>query len=210
MNRKARFRAIAVAMAAFFLIAWFLFPGSFGRGVLVGVLSTFVSIIVIAVIGSRVIRKRFGNQLKAPPVPAGAWDYEMEATDLSGQPVSFSSFEGKVLVLNFWATWCAPCVAEMPSLQRMLEKTSDLDVHLACVTREPAETVGRFLEKREMGLPIYLTDTDPPECFKGRGIPATFVLDKNGMIVMRHFGAARWDADEVVTFLRGLAATPDS
>ena len=56
--------------------------------------------------------------------------------------------------------------------------------------------------------PIYLLAEDPPEQFKSRSIPATFILDKNGMIALRHIGAATWDDDSVVTFVRGLAATP--
>ena len=102
----------------------------------------------------------------------------------------------------------APCVAEMPSLRRLLDETADLDVQFGFITREDPPVVRRFVEKRGIDLPVYVLSGEPPECFKGRAIPATFVLDKAGTIALRHFGAARWDAENVVAFVRGLAATP--
>jgi thiol-disulfide isomerase/thioredoxin len=111
-------------------------------------------------------------------------------------------------VLNFWATWCAPCVAEMPSLQRLAAATADLDVGFACVTPEQPEVVRGFVAKRGFTLPVRLLEGDPPACFRGRAIPATFIIDKSGRIVMRHTGAARWDDPGVVAFVRGLAAAP--
>jgi thiol-disulfide isomerase/thioredoxin len=128
----------------------------------------------------------------------------MELSDLSGRTVDSSQFSGGVLVLNFWATWCRPCVAEMPSLQRLQEQTSDLDVRFALVTREAPSVVLRFVQDRDFDLPIYLLTGETPECFRSRAIPATFVLDKSGAIAMRHFGAARWDDPGVVAFVRGL------
>jgi thiol-disulfide isomerase/thioredoxin len=148
------------------------------------------------------------SDLAPPPLPLGRWDFDMSVQALDGEAVAFSGFAGKVLVLNFWATWCAPCVAEMPGLQRLGEATSDLEVTLACVTREPEEVVRTFLQKRPLDVPIYLLDGDPPESFRSRSIPATFILDKSGIIALRHFGAAAWDDPNVVNFIRGLAASP--
>jgi thiol-disulfide isomerase/thioredoxin len=124
--------------------------------------------------------------------------------------VSFAQFAGRVLVLNFWATWCRPCVAELPSLERLQAASADLGVALACVMREKQEVVRSFVEKHAVALSVFLVEGEPPACFRGRAIPATFVLDKAGRIVMRHVGAARWDDPSVVTFVRGLAAAPGS
>jgi thiol-disulfide isomerase/thioredoxin len=209
VSRKTLFRVIPLALFVLILISWIIIPGQFAHGMIVGFLSTLVLIFGSLAIGSRVLKRRLGGQLSPPSLPTGAWDYVMDATDLSGAPVNLSELSGKALVLNFWATWCAPCVAEMPNLQRLRDKTSDLDVQFACVTREPVELVRKFVEKRGIDLPVYVLGTEPPECFKSRAIPATFVLDKKGMIVMRHFGAARWDAEEIVVFVRGLAAAPE-
>ncbi len=199
---------LVAGKAGVLLLLWFLFPGPFARGLIIGGLLTFVLIAGGVFLFGKRMKKRLGSELRPPGLPTKAWDYSMELTDLAGTPFDSSQFSGRVLVLNFWATWCAPCVAEMPSLQRLWEQTEDLGVQFAVITREPSGVVQEFLEKRGTDLPIYLLAGEPPECFQSRAIPATFVLDKAGTIAMRHFGAAKWDDDAVVNFVRGLAAAP--
>jgi thiol-disulfide isomerase/thioredoxin len=132
----------------------------------------------------------------------------MEGKTLDGEVVAFSRFSDKVLVLNFWATWCAPCIAEMPSLARLREKTAGLPVHVACITREDREVVRTFLERRELNTPIYLLRGEAPACFDSRAVPATYIISRGGLIAFRHIGAAAWDAESVVAFVRGLAVAP--
>jgi len=208
MKRKSRLLLVLVSITTVTLGVWILVPSPFVHGVIVGIFAGLSSLVAgIAVLG-RIMKKRHAGRLKPPPLPTGSWDYSMDVTDLDGAAVSFSHSAGKVLVLNFWATWCAPCVAEMPSLQRLRDETADLDVQFGFITREGPPVVRQFVEKRGIDLPIYILVGETPECFKGRAIPATFVLDKSGRIAMRHFGAAAWDADGVVAFVRGLAAKP--
>jgi thiol-disulfide isomerase/thioredoxin len=208
MKPKAIRNLILIGMLAVGVLAWFAIPGPFVHGVIVGFFATLTLLLGGLVVVTIVLKKRRGAVLKPPPLPIGAWDYRMDLTDLAGTPVTPSQWSGKVLVLNFWATWCAPCIAELPSLQRLLEQTADLDVHFGFITREEAKVVQPFVAKRGIDLPIYLLTGEPPECFKTRGIPATYVLDRRGSIVMRHAGAAAWDAESIVGFIRGLAAKP--
>ena len=208
MKRKARRLLVLGVIASVALVAWLLVPGPFGHGVIVGLLAGLGSLLGGVVVLGRIMRRRLKRKLEPPPLPTSSWDYSMELADLVGRPVSFADSAGQVLVLNFWATWCAPCVAEMPSLRRLLDETADLDVQFGFITREDPPLVRRFVEKRGIDLPVYILSGEPPECFKGRAIPATFVLDRAGTIALRHFGAARWDAENVVAFVRGLAATP--
>lgn len=196
------------AKAGLLLVIWFLFPVPFVRGMIIGVLLTLASIVGGGFLIRKRMKNRFGSRLHPPPLPTKSWDYSMELSDLNGASVDATQFSGRVLVLNFWATWCAPCVAEMPSLQRLREQTSDLDVRFALVTQESSGVVQEFVNERGTDLPIYLLAGDPPECFQSRAIPATFVLDKSGMVAMRHLGAARWDDAGVAAFVRGLAAMP--
>ncbi len=190
------------------LTFWFV-PNPFVRGIVIGTTAGPGLLIAGLVLLTRRMRRKHGGQLRAPPLPVAKWDYAMTVSDLSGADLEFNEFEGRVLILNFWATWCGPCIAEMPSLARLAEATSDVDVVLACVTREPAAAVSDFMKKRDLDVPMYLLEGDPPECFATRAIPATFVLDKKGAVVLSHRGAAAWDDDNVVEFVRGLAAVPN-
>ncbi len=208
MKRKSRPLLVLAIIATIATGAWLLVPGAFGHGVIVGFFAGFGLLLASFWVFGRVMRKRLNKMLEPPPLPTTSWDYTIQVADLEGKPVSFSESAGSVLVLNFWATWCAPCVAEMPSLGRLLEETADLDVRFGFITREDPRAIKKFIEKRGIDLPIYVLSGEPPECFKGRTIPATFVLDKAGMIALRHFGAAKWDAERVVAFVRGLAAKP--
>lgn len=209
-SRSRRFRLwgyLALVLAVAIGVWWFV-PNPFIRGLVVGALVAPAVLVLGFVLVVRRMKKRLESKLEPPPLPAGVWDYDMTVADLADERLSFTGFRDKVVVLNFWATWCAPCVAEMPSLERLQESTKDLDVVFACVTREAKDVVESFLAKREIGLPIYLLDGDVPDVFKGRAIPATFILDRSGMIALRHFGAAAWDNEKVVAFVRGLAAAP--
>ena len=208
MTRRRRRLLVLLCVPALALVAWVLLPGAFSRGVIAGVLGALAVQFGALMIFARTLEARIRKGLQPPPLPVESWDYALEGLDLAGAPFSFSRFSGKVLVLNFWATSCGPCVAEMPSLQRLQTATSDLDVALACVTREKPDLVGRFLQERGFTLPFFVLEGEPPTCFRSRAMPATFVLDKAGRIVMRHYGAARWDDPGVVAFVRGLAATP--
>jgi thiol-disulfide isomerase/thioredoxin len=210
MKHKTRLQLVLWLVGITAFVAWFVVPSAFVHGVIIGLVGGVGTFVAGLLLLRRLMKKRLAERLQPPPLPTSRWDYSMELTDLDGSALSLSDSAGQVLVLNFWATWCAPCVVEIPSLLRLLAATADLDVRFAFITREDPAVVLRFVEKQGVSMPIYVLVGEPPECFRGRAIPATFVLDKTGLIAMRHFGAAKWDAESVVAFVRGLAATPPS
>jgi thiol-disulfide isomerase/thioredoxin len=206
MKLKAKLRLIVVAIAALAVTAWLVVSSPFGHGIIVGLLIGVSSLIPGMLVLGRVVRRKLSKRLEPPPLPTGSWDYAMEVTDLEGEPVQFADFAGKVLILNFWATRCAPCIVELPSLARLLDATAEFGVHFGFVTSEDPRVVRQFVEKQGLQLPIYVLSGEPPACFKSRGVPTTFVVDQVGRIALRHVGAARWDDESVVAFVRGLAA----
>jgi len=209
MKRLLRWPVLLSAVALLAVATWLVFRSPFVHGVIVGGLAGMSVIIGGFAAFTWWLRKRVKKRLAPPPLPTRSWDYSMELEDLKGTPIESSQFRGHVLILNFWATWCMPCIAEMPSLIRLQEATSDLAVDMVCVSRESRDLVARFVEKRGLAAPVYRLAQDPPDCFASHSIPATFILDKKGMIALRHIGAANWDDDSVVTFVRALAATPE-
>jgi thiol-disulfide isomerase/thioredoxin len=145
------------------------------------------------------------NSLEAPSFPSGALaDYDWTVKSLDGQNFKLAEAKGKVVFLNFWATWCPPCVAEMPSIQRLYEKIKDQEIIFACISNEDPSKVSRFVREKGFTFPIYTLQGAPPVAFKTRGIPATFILSPDGKIVFRHVGSAKWDDEKSVAFLKEL------
>lgn len=109
------------------------------------------------------------------------------------EPFYFSNLRNKVIIVNFWATWCPPCVAEMPELQSLYKKYGDR-VAFLLVTGEKPEVVEAFMEKNQYLMPVFYMATEPPKALAFRGYPTTFIISKDGRIVSRKTGAANWDS----------------
>ena len=134
----------------------------------------------------------------------GPMDYGWSVRTLDGTEISLSDFRGKPIYLNFWATWCTPCIAEMPSIQNLYDVLKNEKVVFLVVSDETAETVRTFMEERQFTLPAFLAMGDLPEVLRPRGLPTTFIIDPGGNVVFKHTGAVRWDDDSSVNFLRNL------
>jgi thiol-disulfide isomerase/thioredoxin len=136
------------------------------------------------------------------PLPAP----EVSFTDHSGATVRLADFRGHAVLVNLWATWCGPCVKEMPSLARLQAKLGDLTVLAISEDRRGAELVDPFLAKLAItGLATYL---DPKSAvghaFGVVGLPTSFLIDRDGRILGALEGGAEWDAPAMVRRLRLL------
>lgn len=129
-------------------------------------------------------------RLEVPNINSGASDHlQYKLTKLDGSLIEMRSLLGKVVVMNFWATWCGPCLTEMPLFQKTIEKYKDDGevVFLAITTDEDRELVKPFLKQHRFELPVayadYLNDY-----FDVNSIPTTIILDRNGQIAYRQAG----------------------
>jgi peroxiredoxin/YHS domain-containing protein len=112
---------------------------------------------------------------------------------LDGESASISGFQGKVLLVDFWATWCAPCIASMPGLQKLHDKNAGRGFSVVGISidEEGAKKVKPFLAKRKLTYPILLdADTRSPvwKAFGVHGVPAVFLVDRDGQIVKQWTG----------------------
>jgi thiol-disulfide isomerase/thioredoxin len=126
---------------------------------------------------------------------------------LEGASTSVASVAGKVVLLNFWATWCPPCRTEMPSIQILNDKLkgSAFAVFAISVAEKPA-TVTEFLKTNPYSFPMYLDESGSASApFAGQGIPTTFILDKQGRALAGMVGARSYDGPEVVSLLKELS-----
>ena len=126
-----------------------------------------------------------------------------ELYDKNGQPVALEKLNDKPVFLNFWATWCPPCIAEMPGIADLYEKYKD-QVNFVFVSNERPETVEKFALKHHFtDLPFYFTGAVPSD-FASNSIPATFIISKKGKVVLAKKGAARWNTGKTERLLKQL------
>jgi len=137
-----------------------------------------------------------------PLIPAD--HYAWNVKNLKGDAVNMAQFKGAPLFLNFWATWCGPCRAEMPSIQRLYKAMKDKNVQFAFVTNEATEPVAKFLKEQGYDLPVYFIEGKPPRALQSNGIPATFIITAQGELAYQHTGCAAWDTDKTLAFLAQL------
>lgn len=110
--------------------------------------------------------------------------------------LDFNNIEGKVVFVNFWATWCPPCIVEMPSLQALYNDYKD-KVVFVFVTNDDFNTVEEFKTKREFDFLVYNPLNEIPEALTTRSIPRTFIINRKGEIVVDESGAVDWNSETV-------------
>lgn len=121
-----------------------------------------------------------------------------------GTPVQFSDFKGKPLLVNLWATWCPPCIVELPSLQKFKERYGgEIQViGISYETGKDEKTIGNFLEKRKIGTFAAYNDKDGAlsKTMDIRGLPTSFLVGRNGDILYRFEGDTDWASPESTAF----------
>jgi len=141
---------------------------------------------------------------KIPPI---AVPVEVRLQDLNGTSVDISDFKGKIVFLNFWATWCPTCVVEMPSMEKLHRKLNDKDFAVVTISiQDSVAAVKEFFEKNQLTFTALLDSFgNTPPAFGIRAIPTTFILDKNGRIIGRAMGPREWDSRESIAMFERLA-----
>ncbi|TXE05516.1 TlpA family protein disulfide reductase [Gelidibacter salicanalis] len=126
-------------------------------------------------------------------------DYNWQLVDEHGMRYDFNEAKGKVVFINFWATWCPPCIAEMPSMEKLYQDYKD-DVVFLFVSSEQQEVISKFKQKNAYDFLVHASITANPVQLETSAIPRTFVIDQQGDILIDKTGAADWNSKKV----RGL------
>jgi cytochrome c biogenesis protein CcmG, thiol:disulfide interchange protein DsbE len=140
---------------------------------------------------------------RPPRIGAPARDFSVQDSD---RAVSLTQFRGPVVVLNFWATWCPPCVEELPSMMNMQERMRGKGVTVLGVSIDvDGDAYHRFLKLRNVN---FLTVRDPEQkvatMYGTSGWPETYVIDRQGVLRRKFVGAVDWNSPEVLDFLSKL------
>lgn len=139
----------------------------------------------------------------ARPAPA------FSLQDINGKTHTLADYKDKVLVVNFWATWCAPCIKEMPSLQRAWEHLRESNIEVIAINMgETQEDIMGFLEKRPVEFPLLLdTEMSQSAEWKIKGLPTTFIIDGAGQIVYTVIGDKEWDDPVILEQISAVKAS---
>lgn len=137
------------------------------------------------------------------PVPLSTNDKGF-AIFSGAETIPFQSFDGEVVVINYWATWCPPCIAEMPNFQNVYEEYGNR-VKFLFLTTDSKEITDKFLEKNGYSFPVFVYNQLPAP-LNHNSIPTSFVLNRKSEIVFSHTGAYKWDSDSFKEFLEKLIA----
>ncbi len=132
-------------------------------------------------------------------------NYNWNLVDLDGKQTNLQSKKGEVVLINVWATWCPPCVAELPGFVELYGDYKD-KVAFAFVANDEKEKVQAFLKKKGYELPVYFQASAMPQGLESGSIPVTYILDKKGNIVVDKTGAANWNSDTTRSLLDRLIA----
>lgn len=124
------------------------------------------------------------------------YNWKLKNIDSNSENYNLNEAKGKVILINQWATWCPPCIAELPSLQALYDDYGDKIVFLF-VTNEEKEVVQTFLDNKNYKLPVFIPTTKTPKELFTRSIPATYLINKKGELVIAKKGAADWNSKKV-------------
>ena len=118
--------------------------------------------------------------------------YDFTLQDLEGKPISLSDYKGKVVFIDFWATWCPPCRLSIPYVEKLYEQYKDNEdfVVLGINLQESKEDITKFMKKQKMNYPILLSDKKVISNYKIASIPRFFLIDRNGEIYNKYVGFA--------------------
>jgi thiol-disulfide isomerase/thioredoxin len=176
-----------------------------GAGILAGILFTIAGAYILSRVLDPSNTAKLEKDLKPPRIPSQIIaDYNWTVHSLDGREFNMADAKGKVVFVNFWATWCLPCRAEMSSIQRLYDKVKNEGVIFLCVSKEDGATVTEFVREKGYTFPIYTRSPELPPGFEVESIPTTFIIGPDGKMALRHVGAAKWDDEGSVNFIRGL------
>lgn len=132
--------------------------------------------------------------------------YNMPLISLDGSRTSLSEFEGKTIFLNFWATWCPPCIAEMPNIQKLYEQLENEEriVFVMLSLDEDPEKARAYMDRKEFTMPVYFLAGRQPGVYNSTVVPTTYIISPEGKIVVEKRGMAKYNTDEFRNFLLSL------
>lgn len=137
--------------------------------------------------------------------PVTKADFRMKLVNSKGEKVDMEQFRGKVIFINLWATWCPPCIAEMPSIEAMYKDIDKEKVEVLMVSFDQKfEKAIQYKKNKNFAFEVYAPDGPMPQMFNTNSIPTTYIVDSKGNLVFKHSGMADYNRQDFKDFLKTL------
>lgn len=135
------------------------------------------------------------------PTPA---DFNLTLIDEDGKTHSLEEFKGKIIFMNMWATWCPPCIAEMPNINKLHQEMGHEVAFVMVSLDEDFETAKAFNKRKGYNFPIYALRSNRPAMYQSSTVPTTYVINAKGQLVLTHKGMSNYNTSKFKKFLRSL------
>lgn len=134
--------------------------------------------------------------------------YELQVKDADSNIIHLNDLKGKVVFINFWATWCPPCIAEMPSINALHQKfANDSEVEIIALEMDGnVEKANKFMNRKGYDIPTYFPNSAIPYEFYDGTLPTTIILDKRGQLIYKIVGIADYSGEDILDILNELKA----
>ena len=143
------------------------------------------------------------SQIEGIALQNSNFNWQLEG--INGQQINLQELKGKVLFINEWATWCPPCVGEMPEIQALYHKFKDNpNIQFLMISNESTAKIKSFIEGKGYTFPVYSARSRAPQPFQSSSIPTTFLISKSGKIVITETGAMNWGGSKMENIVMGL------
>jgi peroxiredoxin len=147
------------------------------------------------------------NPSSVPLIAKGLRAPNFSLPGLDGRMVSLTDYKGKVVLLNIWATWCPPCVEEMPSMEKLYQelKGEGFKILAVSIDESGVQDVLPFMKKHKLSFPALIDSKGTlKELYQTTGVPESFIIDKDGILVEKVIGPRNWAVPEAIGFFRNL------
>ena len=181
------------------IIEWAIFLGVIGFLFGTGLHTPVFGFIQGLILKTGVIQPSINNE----EVVAASYDFSL--VDQEGEYVDFADYKGKVVFINFWATWCPPCVAEMPDINNLYQEMQSENIEFVLISLDDDfEKAKQFVKRKKFQFPIYQLASSLPSAYESSAIPTTYVLSPGGNIVVSKSGMAKYNTKKFKQFLVNL------
>jgi thiol-disulfide isomerase/thioredoxin len=170
---------------------WVVFLGIIGVLYITGLHVPVFGFLQGLILKTGIIKPNLESEAKLPA------DYDFYLIDTNGKTLSFEQFKNETVFLNFWATWCPPCIAEMPDINNLYKEVSDQNVQFVMIAMDDDfQKAKDFLKRKNFDFPIYRLASTLPRVYESRAIPTTYVIGSDGLIHVKKSGMAKYNTRE--------------